>query len=193
GASNTTDTTTPGFGNQYSAFTGSGVGGSSNYSVGYMSAFTGDNPTTEFGGTIDLGFGGGAWLTNTTYAALAMRDGDAFTEKFGGASGNDEDWFLLTIEGFNGVSSTGIIEFYLADYRFSDNSMDYIIDEWTFVDFSSLGEVDRLEFRLDSSDVGEFGINTPTYFAMDNLTIPEPSIAILTLLAGSCLLRRKRD
>lgn len=188
--SSITDNTTPGWGNQYSSFAGSGVGSSTNYSVGY----TGAGPSTvEFGGTIDLGDGGGAWLTNTTYAALSMQNGDSFAKAFGGVSGTDEDWFLLTIQGFDGVTSTGIIEFYLADYRFADDSLDYIINEWTYVDFSSLGEVDRLEFGLTSSDVGSFGMNTPAYFSMDNLTIPEPSVTTLMVLAGSFLLRRKRD
>jgi hypothetical protein len=35
--SNLTDSTTPGFGNQYSAYTGGGQGGSSNYGVAYES------------------------------------------------------------------------------------------------------------------------------------------------------------
>ena len=29
----------------------------------------------------------------------------------------------------------------------------------------------ELRFRLESSDVGDYGINTPTYFCMDNLTL----------------------
>ena len=192
-ASSVSDTTTPGSDNQYAAYPGSGVAGSSNYAVGYTSnSLGGGPPTAQFGGTIDLGAGGGAWLTNTTYAALSMRDGDGFAKQFGGASGDDEDWFLLTIEGFDGVSSTGIIEFYLADFRFSDNSQDYILDEWVFVDFSSLGEVDSLQFSLTSSDTGGFGMNTPGYFAMDNLTIPEPTSLSLIALSAGLVLRRRR-
>jgi hypothetical protein len=34
-----------------------------------------------------------------TYAALSMRDGDGFAKQFGGASGDDPDYFLLTITG----------------------------------------------------------------------------------------------
>lgn len=43
--SNTTDTTTPGFTNQYSAYPGEGFNGSSNYAVGYV----------NFAGTTFLG------------------------------------------------------------------------------------------------------------------------------------------
>lgn len=194
-ASNTSDTTTAGFTNQYSAFTGSGLGGSGNYMVGYENAFAGSKPTIDIGGPVDLGDGSSVWITNTTYAGLAVRDGnDGFggVTQFGGVDGNTPDWFLLTIEGFNGTTSTGTIEFYLADYRFSDNSLDYVIEDWTLVDLTSLGSVDSIEFGLSSSDNGDFGMNTPAYFAMDNLTIPEPSALLLALLGSTGLLRRRR-
>ena len=61
-------------------------------------------------------------VTNTTYAALSMRDGDSFAKKFGGPSGNDPDYFRLTITGKDsGGSTIGSVEFYLADYRFADS------------------------------------------------------------------------
>jgi len=70
---------------------------------------------------------------------------------------------------------TGTVDFYLADYRFDNNSEDYIIDNWTWVDLSLLGDVVGLEFSIDSSDKEAFGINTPAYFAMDNLNaVPIP-------------------
>jgi hypothetical protein len=79
------------------------------------------------------------------------------------------------------------VEFYLADFRFADNSQDYILDSWGFVDLSALGTVDFLEFDLSSSDNGAFGMNTPGYFALDNFgAIPEP--ATLGLLLSGLLL-----
>ncbi|MGD0383747.1 MAG: DUF4465 domain-containing protein [Thermoguttaceae bacterium] len=43
--------------------------------------------------------------------------------------------------------------------------------KWSSVALSSHGNnVKTLEFALTSTDVGQFGINTPTYFAMDNLS-----------------------
>ncbi|HEB89007.1 MAG TPA: DUF4465 domain-containing protein, partial [Deltaproteobacteria bacterium] len=54
------------------------------------------------------------------------------------------------------------------------------LDQWVFQDLSSLGLVKELGFSFESSDVGSFGINTPQYFAIDNLTtIPEPGTALL--------------
>ena len=112
----------------------------------------------------------GAWLTNTTYAALSMRDGDAFAKQFGGPSGADPDWFLVTITGYDGDESPrGTVDFYLADFRFEDSVEDYIVDQWTWVDLVGLGPVSAIDFALSSSDNGDFGMNTPAYFALDGL------------------------
>lgn len=192
-ASNVTDNTTAGFGNQFSAITGSGANGSSNYGVGFaISPATLDLPKRSI---VD-----GLFVTNTTFAALTMRDGDFFSKQFGGLTGDDPDFFRLDIEGLDqDGSSRGIVEFYLADYRFADNSLDYIIDEWTWLDLSSLGTVTTLRYSLASTDVGSFGINTPTYFALDDLTyqaVPEPASAVLAGLAVMGLMvsatRRRR-
>lgn len=167
-ASNGTDTTTPGYANQYSAFPGSGAQGSTNFGVAYnfapgVSVTTFTQPT-EVAGT---------YITNGTYTALSMLNGDAFSKKFGGASGSDPDWFKLAIFGKDlSGSTTGTVDFYLADYRFADDSQDYVVDDWAWVDLTSLGtQVKSLEFELTSSDTGQFGMNTPAYFLVDNLTI----------------------
>jgi hypothetical protein len=98
-----------------------------------------------------------------------MKNGDAFAKKFGGADGTDEDWFKLNIIGLNNGTITDTVEFYLADFRSEDNAEDYLVDEWEWVDFSELGAVDKIVFSLSSSDVGQWGMNTPAYFCMDNL------------------------
>ena len=85
---------------------------------------------------------------------------------------------------------TGEVEFYLADYRFADNGEDYIVDTWEYIDLSSLGAVKSLEFGLSSSDVGDFGMNTPAYFALDTV-VPEPSSMAL-MVFGSLLISRRR-
>lgn len=188
--SNHTDTTTAGFSNQFSAYTGSGAAGSTQYAI-WNQPFSGSGGSISFNSTTDL-TGRGAMFTNTTYAALDMLNGSGFSKKFGGVSGNDADWFLLTIEGFASGSSTGTVPFYLADYRYADNASDFIVDEWAYVDFSKLGSVDEIRFSLSSSDTGDFGMNTPAYFAMDNLVIPEPSTLLCSLAGLGLILRRKR-
>jgi hypothetical protein len=170
--SSKTDTTTPGFENQYSAIPGSGADGSTIYAVGQM-GFGGAPPTVSFE---EGAYPQSVRLTNTTYAYLSMKNGDAFAKKFGGADGTDPDWFKLTITGtsFAGTT-TGTVEVYLADFRADGTVDDVLIDSWIEVDLSRLGEVSTLSFALSSSDNGEYGMNTPGYFALDNLVFEFPS------------------
>ncbi len=164
--SSMTDTLSAGYLNQYSTIAGSGVEGSSNFAVG-------------FGGTqikVNNGEGSkqvnGLYVTNSTYPYLSIREGDGFAKKFGGVTGDEPDYFLLTIKAYAaGELLADSVDFYLADYRFEDNSQDYIIKEWTFVDLSSFGEVDSLSFSLSSTDIGQYGMNTPAYFCVDNIQL----------------------
>ena len=185
---NKTDTTTAGFGNQYSAIAGIGAQGSSNYGVAYNDV--GGDPATV---TLPLATTVlGAYFTNTTYAYLSMRDGDSYAKKF-----VDGDWFLLEITGLDadGNPTAGSpVDCYLADYR---SGKTYLANTWDWVDLTSLGDnVCSLQFDLSSSDVGSFGMNTPGYFAMDGLTIvPEPStVAMLAggLFAATAMAWRRR-
>ena len=138
--SNTTDRQTAGYGNQYSAFAPAPIAGGTNYAIGYSSA-TVNLPSAPVG----------AYITNTTYAALSMLEGDSFAKKFGGASGLDPDWFLLTIVGRDaGGAVTDEIPFFLANYTAADSADDYIVQDWTWVDLSGLPNTTRqLEFILD--------------------------------------------
>ncbi|MFT6996474.1 MAG: hypothetical protein ACJAQ4_000215 [Cryomorphaceae bacterium] len=164
---NATDNTTPGFLNQYTAITGQGRD-SESYATTYV--FPETIVRLENGASQE-----GVYITNSTYAYFSMLDGDAFAKKFGGITGNDPDFFLLTIRGYQeGELSDANVEFYLSDYTFADNSQDYIVDEWTYVDLSTLGEADSLSFTLISSDVGQFGMNTPAYFCIDDFITNDP-------------------
>jgi hypothetical protein len=114
----------------------------------------------------------GFYATNSHMAYITMRDGTTFNKIFGGESGNDPDWFRLKVWGVRADNSlTEIVEHYLADFRFEDNGLDYIQNDWRWVDLSVLGEVKSLNFILESSDSGDYGMNTPAYFCMDNLTV----------------------
>ena len=46
---------------------------------------------------------------------------------------------------------------------------------WTKVDLTPLGKCAALSFRMTSTDIGMYGINTPTYFALDALTVSTDS------------------
>ncbi len=123
----------------------------------------------------------GFYVTNTNMAYITMRDGTLFNKKFGGVSGNDPDWFRLKVWGIRTDNSlTPEITHYLADFRSDDNALDYIQDDWRWVDLMPLGAVKSLQFILESSDSGDFGINTPAYFCLDHLTVLSTQGPVLT-------------
>ena len=204
--SNRTDTDSIGMNGQYTAYSangaGGGAGGSDNYGVGYVGGFFSATEVYVGYATGDYDqYVEGAYFTNNAYAYDSMLNGDGYAKKFGGESGDDEDWFKLTITGLNAnYEANGVsVVFYLADFRDADNSEDYIVKDWTYVDLTSLGKVYGLQFSLSSSDVGGGGMNTPAYFAIDNLQfnpVPEPGTIVLALTAlaacVACRLRRGR-
>ncbi len=163
--SNATDTAAEGMAAQYNAITGAGQGGSASYATAYVGWASPPTVTLGSPGVVD-----GLYATNCSYPYHAMQNGDMFSKKFGGATGDDPDWFMLTITGKDADGAvTGAVDFYLADFRSADNSADYAVDTWQYVDLTSLGVVESLEFTLSSSDVGDWGMNTPAYFAIDTL------------------------
>lgn len=187
--SNVNDPGTPGFGNQYAARAGAGALGTATYAVGFLPAVFGGGGQTERR-TIQFDLPSlltGAWFTNTTYSALSMLEGDAFTRPFASATG---DFLELTIEGLSAGVVTGSLTFALADFR---GPTPFVLNDWRFVDLSALGFVDGLGFRLNGSDFGPFGLNTPAYFAMDELSrqavVPLPG-AVWGFLAGLGVLGR---
>jgi len=159
-----TDVTTAGFTNQYASIAGGGADGSQHYATSFVSGSTRITAVFRFAPEV-------LSVSNNTYAFLSMRDGDSFAKKFGGETGEDPDFFLLTIKGYrDGQLQSDSVDHYLADFRFADNSQDYIQDDWMNVDLTAIGFVDSLEFTLSSSDNGAFGMNTPAYFCIDNFS-----------------------
>lgn len=106
----------------------------------------------------------GLWVTNSTYAYLSMQNGDEFAKKFG-----EGDWFRLDIYGKNAAGEdTQKISVYLADYRGGKKEM---LDQWKWIDLSGLKDIVSVHFELSSSDTGDFGMNTPSYFCIDDITL----------------------
>ena len=162
--SNVIDSTTVGSGHAYAVRAGIGANNSSNYAIGKDKSkiiLTGESK----GKTVE-----GFYVCNTTYAYLSMENGDQFGKKFGGENGTDPDWFKLSVKKYlNGELSVNEVEFYLADFRFENSDEDYILKNWTWVDLSNLGDADSLLFTLSSSDNNQWGMNTPGFFALDDL------------------------
>jgi len=179
------DSTTAGFANQYGCAAYKGYN-SNTFAIGT----TYGNLTARLSGN-SLGKPvSGVWVCNSTYAYKSMKYGDMFAKKFGDttgthsglAQGSYPDWFKLTIKRYyKDTLRKDSVEVYLADYRFSNNSQDYILKTWTWVDLRNLGSTDStgftdsLAFTLHSSDNGTYGMNTPAFFCIDNLTTNAPT------------------
>lgn len=180
--SNHTDTVTPGPANQFSNIVGSGVDGSANYGIAFIESDWSmpGSPnipvkaklTDDAAGNIVAG----CYITNSVYAYRYMLDDDYYAE--------NEYWFKLIIKGYNaGVAGSDSVVFTLAD--FSNPATPVLVNTWQWVDLTSLGNVDSLTFNLESDDVGDFGMNTPAYFAIDNLITLDGNCPSVTNLAAS--------
>jgi len=180
--SDVVDSTTAGFGNQYAAYPGSGYL-SPTYAVAYA-----DGAAFRFPSAATVS---GFRIANTTYAYLAMQDGDSFTSPLTAGG-----WFEVQASGSLAGSSTGSVTFALADLR--GGSPPGILASWAWFDLSPLGTVDQVSFTFTGSDTGTFGLNTPAYFAMDDLAftaVPEPAgwVFVATATTATLLWQRRRN
>lgn len=203
--SNTTDRETEGWLNQFSAYPGEGALGSTTYAVAYgyhdivanayqpiaFDRFDADHlmglPTVY----IDAGYSIQSFMVaNTTYTALSMINGDSFV----GApfSIDAQDFLTLSVYGIDdsGRILDEFVDFQLADFRFSEESAGYILDDWELLDVSSLASARSLHFNISASKTNEYGLTSPAYFAIDNIAlaraVPEPGslLALSVLLCG---------
>jgi hypothetical protein len=180
--SNTHDETTGDYTNEFSA-EGSAIG---TFAVGYVDDYTPFDPTLTLpAGDQPLSIS----VTNTVYTYQTLLNGNEFATAFGPGS-----YFILDITGYNAEGqSTGTVPFYLANFLGGNSS---IVNNWTTVDLSGLAAgTQSLVFTEQSSDSGEYGINTPEYFALGAVTeTPEPPVVWLLLAssAGVGLYKRLR-
>lgn len=110
----------------------------------------------------------GMFVCNNVYAYNSMKNGDATAgEPFG-----ETDYFSLIVYAkLNGVGVNARVFVDLADGT-------NIMDKWTYVDLSSLGEIDELYFEMKGSRANDYGVLTPSYFCIDNLGAEAPTEAI---------------
>lgn len=170
------------------------------YAVCYVDIYnTAGYSTLDFATPSDLEK---IFVTNTTLAAANIAVGNTFSTAFN----QEGDHFTLTIKGFtldgeyNHVYSPDMsVDVPLAVF---ENGALNLLDSWKEVDLSAFTGVDGLDFYLETSDVGEWGPNTPYYFAIDSLMfaspesgdgVPEPSTWALLILgmAGMTAAGRK--
>ena len=115
-------------------------------------------------------------LMNTTYVYKTMKDGNEFSSPL-----NEENkgWLKVQFISFDdnepSTKPSGYVEAYLANFDpVLEKAAGYcgkIIDDWMPVDLSSLPETSILVINFVGSDSSDYGLNTPTYCALDNFVI----------------------
>ena len=165
-------------------------------------AHSGDNYGVFFGDAMGLGMSPatitvlnnpngqiipGFYITNAAYAVDAILNGDGnfnhgetdalgntIYDNAGNVVGTEEfhqgDFLKLTITADNGEE----VEFYLADYRSANEDDWYYVQDWQYVDLSSLGTVKELEFCMTSSRSNSWGYTTPLYCCIDDFGAEAP-------------------
>lgn len=163
---NLTSTTYSDMSDQYNNAVGTGADGSDTYGVAYVDSYVGATYLTVTNKTEGDKIAG-MWLTNSAWVMDAIRNGDGLSSVPGGFA--KDDYFKVSITGLLNASQTGTVDFYLADFRAENETDRYALDTWQWVDLSSLGEVNKLWFRLESTKRNAFGMTTPQYFCLDNV------------------------
>ena len=84
----------------------------------------------------------------------------------------ENDTLALIISALNsGMEETKSITYYLAVDGEKNNG-------WIKVPLTALGQAAGLSFRMTTTDIGQFGENTPMYFALDGLTVNTDDTAL---------------
>lgn len=126
-------------------------------------------------GNAKVGKFNSVWVSNTTYGYLTMRDGNAFAKSLE----KEKGWFkvvFLALDENGKLIPDRRVEHYLANFddtKKEESGLDNKIrDTWSKVDLTPLGEgVSALLINFEGSDTGAYGLNTPTYVAIDNLEV----------------------
>ncbi len=124
----------------------------------------------------------GVFITNAAYTYHSMTKGDTFA----GDPFKKGDFLKIIFTGKTASNSNSTLEYYLADYRSTNEAEHYMLTDWKWIDLSPLGKVKSITIRMDGSRKGDYGLNTPAYFCMDNLGATRPegtSIESISLLS----------
>lgn len=101
-------------------------------------------------------------LTTYTYASITNEAINDFARAF-----TDGDYLKVVFTAMKGNEITGVDECYVVDFRDGKRIM---ATDWTEYSLVNLGrDYDRVRVTIDTTDIGEWGANTPLYIALDDL------------------------
>ena len=103
-------------------------------------------------------------LTTYTYASISDENINDFARKF-----EDGDYLKVVFTPISGYSeSANKVECYVVDFRDGKRNM---ATNWNQFSLTGLGtDYDRVRVTIETTDVGEWGANTPLYICLDDLT-----------------------
>lgn len=102
-------------------------------------------------------------LTTYTYASITNEEINDFARKF-----DDGDCLKVIFTGMKSGQVTGVVECYVVDFRDGKREM---ATDWNEYFLTNLGDgYNRVRVTIETTDVGEWGANTPLYIALDDLT-----------------------
>lgn len=150
---------------------GHGACGTPTYGVLYHSTYGGAQPEQRSVVEVTSTLSGielpGLYLTNTAWGINTVKKGPGMgkNQPFG-----EGDYFKVTITADNGKQ----LEKYLVDYRPSDPAQRYALEEWAWVDLSSLGKIKCLAFMVEGYQTNGDGQFFPNYLAVDEIGATRP-------------------
>lgn len=107
------------------------------------------------------------YICQNSNTMKAITEGGVFNAR----AFTEEDTLALIISAIDGAfQEIATTIYYLAVDGEKNNG-------WVKVPLSVLGKTAGLSFRMTTTDMGQFGMNTPMYFALDALTVNTESIA----------------
>lgn len=107
-------------------------------------------------------------ICNTTWVMYAVLDGTPFSKKFGIGDTLSLTAHGVHVDGSEATETTDLINVEGSDV------LDGILTSWKTWNLENLGACKLIYFTMDSSDRDpNLGINTPTYFCIDNLVVED--------------------
>ena len=105
----------------------------------------------------------GVYICNHPWPYYGCEHGDGF-----GAPFAEGDYFELIAHGVAADGSETTVSINLVEFT---NGQLHALNDWTFFDLSSLGEVESVYFTMNSTDTGADGLTTAAYFCMDKFQV----------------------
>ncbi len=102
----------------------------------------------------------GFYFTNSAYTVNSILNGDYLA----GAKFDATDWLKCTLTGVKSDGTTVDVDIDLA------KDGDYV-KTWQWIDLSAMGKIGALYFAFSGSRSNEYGVLTPAYICIDDLTI----------------------